>query len=344
MPSKKAFEIQFNWIFVLIAGAAILLFFTVVIVKQKNLSETSAQSTVLKSIEAIVTSASVSTDTTTAIDIPNSNIEFSCGRISIGKSSRQYQSLILFSPSLIKGTKLITQTLAFSAPYRAANLLYLTSPKVRYIIITDSSTNYKNLAREIDRTMPLALSKEYYETMPSIKDKNDPKVKFIVVGNIDVGGIDLANLNKMPSQDVTAIKVAITGANRDSIDFYQKENSNFQLKGQSPYLTKAALMGAVYSDGMEMYECSMKNAFQRLNLVTKVYNERREKLINELTGSSREARCNPLYNDAKPHLVEIETKSLASFNIVNSNSIAGAAEALAGINKKLQDRSCPVIY
>ena len=67
--NKKGFEIQFNWIFVLVAGTAIILFFTVVVIKQKNVSETSTKATILKSMEAVITGASVSTDTTNIIDI-----------------------------------------------------------------------------------------------------------------------------------------------------------------------------------------------------------------------------------------------------------------------------------
>ena len=159
MRNKKAFEIQFNWIFVLVAGAAIMLFFTAVIVKQKSLSEASSQSIVLKSIEAIVTSAGVSTDTTSIIGIPDSDIEAGCGRIALGKASRQYQSLILFSPNKITGDKLVMQTLAFSIPYRATNLLYMTSPKVRYIIITGNKNDYKNLAKDINKTLPSSIEK-----------------------------------------------------------------------------------------------------------------------------------------------------------------------------------------
>ena len=147
----------------------------------------------------------------------------------------------------------------------------------------------------------------------------------------------------MKDQDVTAIKATITGPNRGGIEFYQKANSVFELKGRSQYLTKAGLMGAVYSNSMELYECSMKNAFQRLGLVTKVYNERRNKLVKDPPASQREGQCNQLYNQARSPLLEIERKS-SEFNIANSDSIAGAADALAGMNKRLQELSCPLIY
>src|SRR3989338_8645926 len=213
MMNKKAFEMQFNWIFVLVAGAAILLFFTVVVVKQRSVSETSTKTTVLKSIEAIITGASISTDTINIINIPSSDIEISCNRVSLGSLSRQYQSLILFAPSLVKGNRLITQTLAFSTPYRATNLLYITSPQLRYIIIGNT-----NLANEINKSLPSDLKKEFYQSVPQIKNLNNYKVRFIVFGDM----VDFPKaLEKMPDYDATAVR--INGDNEKGIiEFYQK--------------------------------------------------------------------------------------------------------------------------
>ena len=45
---KKGFEIQFNWIFVLVAGTAILLFFSGIIIKQKDVSETTTKAAVFE--------------------------------------------------------------------------------------------------------------------------------------------------------------------------------------------------------------------------------------------------------------------------------------------------------
>ena len=39
--NRKGFELQFNWIFVLIAGALILAFFFTIAQKQRNLSQQS---------------------------------------------------------------------------------------------------------------------------------------------------------------------------------------------------------------------------------------------------------------------------------------------------------------
>lgn len=331
MFNKKAFEVQFNWIFVLIAGAAILLFFTVIVAKQKSISEVSTAGTVLKSVEAIITGAGVSTYTTSIIGIPNSNIEVGCNKVSIGSISKPYQNMVLFAPSLIKGDRLITQTLDFSAPYKATNLLYMTSPQLRYIIIGNN-----DVAKEINKSMPSELKKDYL--IPIIKNENNYKVRFIFFGQVDNN--ILKNFEKMEDSDATAIKVD-GDLSKGGIEFYQKEGLAWALKGKSYYLTKSSLLGAVYSDTLEAYECSMRNAFSRLKLVSQIYGYKTQKLRDGLSG--RQAECREFYDKSLSQLRNIDMAS-SKLDDVSIREISGASESLSNENKELQKYSCPPVY
>ncbi|MBI2557971.1 hypothetical protein HYW20_01505 [Candidatus Woesearchaeota archaeon] len=335
MINKKAFEIQFNWIFVLAAGAAILLFFTIVVVKQKGLAETSTKASVLKSIEAIVAGAGVGTDTTNTIQMPDSAIEIGCNRISIGGVSKQYQSMVMFAPDLIKGSKLVTQTLGFSVPYRATNMLYLTGQQARYILIGDN-----NLAKEINKTLPSILTKEFHKTSSLISNKNNYKVRLIIFGDIDANSIGMGSLDKMPDSDVTAIKVN-GDDQKGAIQFYQKDGSAWSLKGGSIYIGRSSLIGAVYADTVESYECNMQNAFSRLNLVTKIYKGRTEVLRD--SDLTERPRCIDTYNGALTQLNKIYAAS-SNFNNINVETISEAAKELSNQNKNAQKYSCTMIY
>lgn len=334
MFGKKAFEIQFNWIFVLVAGAAILIFFTVVVVKQKSVSETSTQATVLGSMESIITGTTVSKDTVNIIDIPDSSIEISCNRVSIGKVSKQYQSLILFSPGLIRGTKIITQTSGFSAPYRSTNFLYMTSPKVRYIITGSSS-----LAAEINRSLPSDIEKEAYMLLPQIRNNNDDKVRFIAFGSM----IEFPQaLAKMKDSDVTLVKVS--GDNeKGTLEFYQKNGNAWASKGTSVYIGKQSLIGAVYADTLESYECSMRNAFSRLKFVTRIYAERTQGLMQSSSGLQGQIRCSQMYNAALTNLNRILSAS-SRFDINSINTIWDSSRQLAEQNKNAEQLSCVLVY
>ncbi|MBI2657827.1 hypothetical protein HYX08_03995 [Candidatus Woesearchaeota archaeon] len=330
--NKKGFEVQFNWLFVLVAGAAILLFFTVVVAKQKSVSETSTKAAVLKSIEAIITGAGISSDTINTVNIPESDIDVGCGRISIGGVSKQYQSLILFAPGSIRGSRITTQTLSFNAPYRATNLLYATSTGARYIIIGNT-----NLAREINKTLPAELNKEFYQTAAPIVNANNYKVRIVAFEEM----IPLpSSLGKMRDEDVTSLRV-IGDAEKGAVEFYQKNGNSWLSRGSSIYIGRNSLVAAVYSDTLEAYECSMQNAFLKLNLVTKIYAERTKKLVQSGT-SSRQVQCNQFYNSALTQLNRI--LAAPDFNKENADIISESAKILAGENKNAQIYSCTLIY
>ncbi len=334
MTGKKGFEIQFNWMFILIAGAAILLFFTTLVIKQKDISSASLRSTTLKSVEAIIAGSSVSKETTNLLEMPDIGIEVECGRVSIEGISKQYQNLILFAPSLIKGSQFISQTSDFSNPYKATNLLYMTSSNVRYILVGNTE-----LAKEINKSLPAYLKKEFYPVLPQLKGANNYKVKFIFFETIG----DLPKFTEsISNKDVAAIKIEGT-QEKGIIYFYQRNSNSWELKGTSAYIGRQSLIGAVYSDSLKSYECSMENTFLRLNLVTQIYLGRTNELIQIGQSADYGQDCNFIYTDALIHLNSISAAS-SRFNKENIDELAASAKLLAENNKRAQLYSCPLIY
>ncbi len=332
---------QFNWIFILIIGAAILLFFASIIFRQKDLSEVTAKTELLRDIESLIDGASVSLDTTNTIALSKSNIDVSCNKVSIGSTSKQYQNMIFFAPSPIKGSILVSQTLAFSIPYRSANLLYMTSQQARYILIGNS-----DFAKEINKTLPNELSKDNYSSYDEskIKDLSNYKVRFVFINNNLPANIP-RSLLKMPDSDVTALK--ISGDNqKGTLEFYQKNNNAWISRGSSVYVGKSSLIGAIYADKEELYSCNMRNVFSRAKIVTSVYDERANQIVNS---SSTSSECKQAYIKALPKLNIIydslsNLAAASAFDIVNADKIISASKDVSIQNKETQKFSCPTIY
>ena len=349
MGSKKGFEIQFNWIFVLIIGAAILLFFTSLVFRQKDLSDAAAKTTLLIDIESLVEGASASLDTTNLIAIPKSKIDISCNKISIGGTSRQYQNMILFAPSSMQGSKLVAQTFAFNTPYRAANILYMTSQEMRYILIGDS-----DFAKEINKNLPAELSKENYPAYdaPSIKNLNNYKVRFIFVNKPFSATSPMpGDLAKMPDADVTALKIINGDNEKGTIEFYNKKGNTWELKGSSAYPGKQSLIGAVYTDTEEAYSCNMNNVISRVKLVNDVYKKRSNSIagcagLTPAECTSISSACKGIHNTALAKFNTIAANLLAfpGFSLGNAGNIAAASRDLSAQNKEAQKFSCPLIY
>ena len=338
MQKRGQFEIQFNWIFVLVAGALILLFFSVIMLKQKDISEQTTNQFISRNLKAIIASAEVSTGTLNFVDLPKVEIEFECNKYRIGSASRRFEIMSVFAPSKIKSNKMLTWTLAWNLPYRVTNFLYLTSPNIRYILIGDN-----DLAREINKTLPKELNKELVKPIPTeintIKNKNDHKVRFVFF-DTNIENSVISEFDEMSSDDLTALKVYDADEDKGTIEFYKKGSTGFMLKGKSHYLKKPSLIGAIFTDNIEMYDCTVNNAFKKLKIVTEVY-EKKSEILRDYYDSQGDNCKN--YHDLTSLYNEILTAS-NEFNDANIAIINTHVDTLEQKNKDAQLYSCALIY
>jgi len=337
---KGAIEIQFNWIFVIIAGAIILLFFIGIINKQKQVSDLQISAIISGDLDAIFTGAKISTGTVNIIDIPRGVVEFECNKYRVGGVSKDIVDKIVFTPDLIKGNKMITWALRWDVPYKATNFLFLTSPQVRYVIINESS-----FAKDMLDMLPdEEFNKDGKRTTDEIKDLNNYRVRFVFFDQEPVDSM-LAKLDGMKDSHVTAINVIkdINSLEKGTIKFYQKNDDVWEFSGDSVYLKKESVIGAIYSSDVLMYNCSMQKAFKKLNLVNHIYKERSIKLDSFYGADS----CAAIHQDAIIRLTTIEAKS-QEFNKDNVEDIYyagyGATDGLERLNGNSQLYSCINIY
>ncbi|MBS3098270.1 hypothetical protein J4209_05740 [Candidatus Woesearchaeota archaeon] len=340
---KKGFiEIQFNWIFILVVGTIILIFFIMLIAKQKDVSEERVNKKILTYIDGILTGTEVRKKVTNTVDIPNIELEFGCDSYTIAKSGapKSFRARHIFAPNSVKGRKLIGWSYDWSIPYRVTNFLYLTTPQIRYMLIGST-----DLAKEINSSIPEDINNEFYPSLPALIDKNNNKVKFVFFNQNPSG--DLSVFSGMDDKDVTAIKITESS---NKLDFYEKEGNSWSSSlGISYYFGEASLMGAIFSDykdnnGEAIYDCVMRKAFKKLNLITDIYKSRSESLYEYY--NSMGDNCKTYHSSAKTKLGEIKSFS----NILSQgfpqdiSSIKTKSEELFSLNDYAQLDSCTLIY
>lgn len=343
MKKRGQFEIQFNWIFVLVAGAIILLLFSVIILRQKSASEKSIDASVSRNLEAIIAGAEVSKGVTSFVDLPKVEIDFECNRLIVGTASRRFEAMTVFTPSKISSNQMITWTLDWNLPYRVTNFLYLTSPDIRYILVESDTAGTDSLAKKINELMPEEMNKELITAseITNLVDKNDAKVRFIYFDDsiITTGTPIPFQFIKMSMEDITALEITPNTFNEDigSVTFYNNMGSSFSFKGTSYYLKKPSLLGAIFADDFELYNCVMNNAFKKMNIVTKVYKQKTIDLYDyyENLGDN----CKNFHYST--HLSSIESNTFSSSGVEAINQFAGLLETQ---NKEAQQNSCALIY
>ena len=334
MNTKKGvIEVQFNWIFVLIVGFVILTLFTTIIVKQKNVSEATTDRLILKNLDAVWSGSEVSTGTVNTVKIPETKIEFGCNEYYIGKNKRLLTTMNVFAPSVLEGDKIISYTLDWSIPYKVTNFVYLTNPETRYIFIAESGNDF---AKKVFEMIPEGINKDMYEQIEDVQDKHDDIVRIIFFEPVDLQSITPDNLKR--TKKISALKVD-GSEDLGKIEFYIyiPENKNFLLKGESCYLREPTLLGAIFTDDNEVYDCSMGNAFKKLNMASKVYQEK----ISVLSDHDN-IICKRYYSDTDD-MTTILGQSII-FSQTSVEQISTAATNLEAQNKRLQRSSCPIIY
>ena len=120
--SKKAVELQFHWMFVLIAGALILTFFITIAQRQYTFSQQKAALQTLNSFETTFTTALQSPNTANPIEI-NTEMNFRCEKscdcaYSIGDQSKRFDDKIIFAPDKLAAEETAyLWTQSFEIPY-----------------------------------------------------------------------------------------------------------------------------------------------------------------------------------------------------------------------------------
>ncbi len=306
MGQRAEISVQFNWIFVTLVGALILLFFANIIYTQQKLSLSKISATVLNDIDAISSGAEVSRGTVQVISIPNLDLGFSCSETcacaySLTGTQVAFGDKIMYAPDTIKGRRITAWTYDWSMPYRVSNMLYMTSPDARYIIVDDLNGD---LAEYVNSTLPprtmlmegneeIIFNKELIvpEDLPGIREKNNYKVKIIGFqddsASSDSECQDPSSFNPtcdvpeelqgMGDAYVTAVKIVGTKDIGEAI-FYKKRGSSWSNNpGEMkivPYLGEAMLFAAIFAEDAEMYRCGAEKLIEKMTYVNNVYVER----------------------------------------------------------------------
>ena len=351
---KGAIEISFNWIFIMIAGSVILLFFISVVQTQREKSELNIALTIKTELKSILTGATLSEARQLDIDLPKIHLKFICeyydcdtfdtsdnpscySQYEIGETgiNEQTPSQILFAPSEIVGKKILTWTLSWNIPFYVTNLLYLTGTNVKYVFVNDGDESIGFYNEFPEKANKFLLSADDIQYEDSEGNKN---FKFIFT-SIEPGSVIISEdiLGAALPEHINAIKI---NSNLKQIKFYKIENDFFVFEDYISYLTDAEIYAAIFSDNIDFYSCNMQKAFNRLHLITKVLAGRSNKLYNY---PETPARCKGLYDTSTNGLANIERDSKI-FSDLSIQNINDAMNYLQNANRGTQESSCALIY
>lgn len=276
---KGQMEVTFNWVYILIAGAVILLFFAGLVARQKVVSEERLSGEIVEVMGSILTGAGVSEKTKNFIDasgLVDYTLYFQCldGVSEFGIKDRpaRMQNSIdpIFAPSEIQSSRIVTWSLPYTMPFKVMDFLLIIPSNVKYYITGNNAefvNEFLNSTEGIERS--------FISGLQQIEPEENLQVKIIdTSGTVIPSSSVPVQLQSFEDAEVSA--VVFTGANQ--VDFYQKQGLSWQKLNFKPLRIislpgerDAAKYAAVFAADDEMYWCNMGKAFNRLELLTKVY-------------------------------------------------------------------------
>ncbi|MFH0701891.1 MAG: hypothetical protein V2A62_05660 [Candidatus Woesearchaeota archaeon] len=291
-------EVTFNWIYIVIAGAVILLFFAGIIVKQKIASEETLDRDVMRIMENIFTAAQVSENTKTSIDMGGLRdyvFYFSC-EDGVSKYGLEGRSLPvedsvnpIFAPSKVQSATLITWSVPYKLPFKVIDFLFITSSNTKYFLWGETDLS-KDFLKAISNSSSSTGKGVNFNVM-SVKELSevDPGKNFAMrivdfEGKIGVGkekkNLPLSLWDKIkayPPGRVTLVSFQGTGAST-TINYYRAEQGVWKLLNHESLKiislggeSDATLYAAIFSGDDLIYQCNMKKAIKRLFYLTEVY-------------------------------------------------------------------------
>jgi len=355
---KGQVSAQFNWIFILIAGAIILTFFISIVNNQQKQADVKISVNVLRAFDTLVKASSVQDKSTQIISMPNQDIEFFCeiDTCTVHGCYSGYQIpgtgvmvaadfKTLFSPRLLRGSKLITSNLDWNVPFRVSNLLYVTTDKNRYIFFNSSKFS---LYEEI---IPDNITKDVVDDLSEVSDMNYYNVRYVFFNEDDNAILNYDFMNSKEGRNPKNVSVVNIKADSNMVGstsyFYVNVNPR-KTNDDAFFFDNATMVATLFSENSQIYNCNMVKTFNQYLRIAGVYNNKLENLDEQFsTGSCSlypyifDGIINPIRENIQNINSVISAKKL---NINSINSIKNEIDALEQLNSRKRDDSCPVIY
>ncbi len=294
MISKRGQAEQFNWIFIIVAGAIILGFFTMFAFKYMDLEEKKEDlqsirdfGNVLNTLEKLPVG-----DAGTSIDSNRPDeglrfgyklkLKFSClgekSSIFVGDGSYANYDLedgVVFTEDRQEVRALDLWLMPWRFPFHVTNIIYLSDPNRNYYLVYDESS--KDFVEELEASRALNIEKV---NIKNLGLKSNSRVMFFTRSKPSE-----ERLNGL-QEGLTGISFVYVDRNNNGVSFFEEE-----WKEPIKFYGNELMFGALFVSNSESYNCNIERALKRFSDATNVYIER-ARVLNQI---NQEQKCN--YNN-----------------------------------------------
>lgn len=280
VPRRRgSVELPVTAIFMIVAGSIIILFFVVITQHQARGASEETEARTLNFLDTLIKTSATAKETATNITIVNDDVLFTCDEEGmrfgfISENTLPLFDVVVFAPRKLSGGELNAYSQAENIPFRAFNVLYLTTPE--YVV--DTTHPLTDLPHIIQtRSVPIGSRGEKGTRMVITEaDENDPNTR-TAAGPLFYYSAgrpaDLLIIRPNPAGTYGTVTYRTLTSSEDVV-----------------YPTTTMLTGALLSRDKATYDCVFNTYLQQLKYVIKLYRDRAAQLKFESPDT-----CRPLY-------------------------------------------------
>ncbi|MGV8086306.1 MAG: hypothetical protein ACP5N1_01620 [Candidatus Woesearchaeota archaeon] len=363
---KGIIDVQFNWIFILIAGVVIFAFIIGIVFSQKNYAEKQSDIQLSNQITTLLKGKHQTADVYSEINFPSNTMNFQCEltgnnsyfTFKIANANRVELPIeVMFAPREITTNKLVVWTQQFDIGFPVTVFSYISSPDL-IILIIDDETNTAVIEPDLNVITPDNSDQSYTSYAKILNDSIPSNITHKIISLSELGQYNNYNNKKIVCFKDTCNPTDMTDYNYISVypyistgtdlqtQLFGHGNITFHRKGPisnvnaeviRPYITKAGLFGAIFSDASDYYVCQMSRAISHYNMQVDL-TERRLTLIEKAMNNTCNAKINATINN------NIKNYKNATLNYQNLTNLYNNIAKLDIRNSDLTLSSCPKIY
>ena len=354
MYMKKAqIQMQFNWIYIAVVGAIILIAGLSIVPKIKKSATDSFNYDAKSYIDLILKNIQLNPKAQTTTELSGVEIKFDCESYTIDEISTPLSSIV-FSPDKISG-KMLGYSQYFEHPFKAELFGFVTSSNIKYVL-KDS-----DFIQLINESLPNNMNKVIVQDYKESNNENYDKIRYIVLDTVPSIS-ELGNLDGLKDEDVSVLVINIMDTLNSpelksrfngffleeqekskwnifgfgTITYYKKQDNKFVKQGEIHFLDEASFIAAIYSESPQRHNCGMEKGFQKYSLSSAIKLNR----INELSNIKHCPYLNPATRLTK--LIEL-TSDIQHTNDFYLDIFYNGI-ILIKDNQVLLRLSCPLVY
>lgn len=361
---------QFQWLFVLIAGALILFFFISGALTIRSTEQAKIALEGVQNIDTLFMAALVDEQVTRFVTTPGTlNLEFMCNldafdplvqrRTLVSTYGLPDEDLLIssnnlpvFSPSSLSSSTFILHSSPFTLPFRVDRSLYLTSYEHQFILFEEgilggSSTEYLSSLFPENVSVTTYVS---FDTFLELPRSPGGDYTFILATTDLTSAPSLSDTDRSVLDELSsrgAVHLRLVDATSQSVGFftYKAGGSNSQFRPQgSPvtYVDDGTLLGSFFTETSQQYSCTVEKLQRRYVSVAELHAAR----YATYAATTSDVQCRAWYLEAEDQINRLLNlqKSFYEYSPSDIEQLSVYSNQLMLLRNRIEVNSCPSLF